>query len=673
MKSKATDLINILTECMDKVSRANNNKEISLIIENLLMDFTDSQSATFLLFDHEHQVLYAEKQEQRLQIPMIKPRGLLGNSFLGKNAAIYQHALSEKDYVCEIDNPLKMHIGSQMILPILKDDELVAIARMARTLDHPKGYSVNDLELLRSLTPYLLRVVDVMFRDSASRHEILPDDSYISEEIKKLEENKQEESEEDCRDLMLFFSNTVHDIRTPANSLYGFLELIGQKITDERIRSFIENAKESAKFINEMTTSLLEKAKIEHESQDTGLKSVTTIKFLSGIADGFSANMANKNIEYLIYLSPSLPKKIAVDAIKLKRVLMNLIGNAYKFTPREKQILFYVDYSPKDTRMRVSIIDSGIGIEKKRQKDIFEAFRQAEEDTSEKFGGTGLGLAICAKYVKDMGGKLELESEIDVGSEFSFEIPVEVVDDAPSQSGVVNKRKRVTILTDDIDGGDSNMIARYLNDLGFDMENIKITSKLSLDTTHLFCFQSNYTPEIASIVYNRKMELVIIEESLFSTSEDPLFNDLKIISANTYYGDVIHGTILSKKASRVLIVDDNKINIHLIEAILEDEYCEIMALESGKHLLEKLTRAHRDNHPYDIIFLDKHLPDQNGNALLRQFRDIERKYGYDPIYAISITGDPYLEESEKALYDLHVHKPFNNADVKEAFHKAAKK
>jgi len=661
---------------MDKVSRANNNKEISGIIENLLMDFTDSQSASFFLFDSLQQTLYAHKPNQVIQISMIKPQGLLGNSFLGKNEAIYHHALSEKDYVSTIDNPLKMHIGGQMILPILKDDELVAIARMARTLDYTKNYTSNDLELIGSLKPFLLRVVDVMFRDSASRHELLPNDPDITKEIEKLEEQHGEVRgvrKEECKELMLLFSNTVHDIRTPANSLFGFLELIGQRITDDRLRSFVENAKESAIFINEMTSSLLQLAKSEHETSESKPTTITTIKFLSSIADGFSANMTNKEIEFLIYLNPNLPKKISIDTTKLKRVLMNLIGNAYKFTPKGKQILFYVDHSSHDSTLKVSIIDSGIGIEQGRQKDIFEAFKQAEDDTSEKFGGTGLGLAICAKYVKEMGGKLELESEIDVGSEFSFEIPVGVVDATPSHSGTINKKNRVTILTDNVDGGDANMIARYLSDIGFDGQKITISQQLGVDTTHLFCCQSKYSPEIASIVHNRKIELVIIEERLFSTNDEPIFNDLKIISANTYYGDVIHGTILTKKASRVLIVDDNKINIHLIEAILEDEYCETTTLQCGKYVLEKLSKAHRDNHPYDVIFLDKHLPDQNGNELLRSFRQIEQKHGYEPIYAISITGDPFLEAEEKILYNLHVHKPFNNADVKVAFRNSLKK
>ena len=110
--------------------------------------------------------------------------------------------------------------------------------------------------------------------------------------------------------------------------------------------------------------------------------------------------------------------------MKLKRVLINLIGNAYKFTPKGGNVTFKAKYIKDKGTLKFTIKDTGLGIPKERQQEIFKAFEQAHDDTKVHFGGTGLGLAISSKYVQELGGTLELESEVDEGSSFYFNIPV---------------------------------------------------------------------------------------------------------------------------------------------------------------------------------------------------------------------------------------------------------
>lgn len=118
----------------------------------------------------------------------------------------------------------------------------------------------------------------------------------------------------------------------------------------------------------------------------------------------------------------------SINSLILKRVIINLIGNAYKFTPRNRSIAFRVTFDDLSQKLKFSIKDSGIGIDKSRQEKIFKNFEQANDDTSDKFGGTGLGLSISAKYIQELGGKLSLNSIIDEGSDFYFELPINIVE-----------------------------------------------------------------------------------------------------------------------------------------------------------------------------------------------------------------------------------------------------
>ena len=662
-RGNTSNLINILTNSMDKVSKAQDNYEINNIIRELLKDFTQSEFATFLIYDHKRQILYTDRERDSISISMVNPQGLLGNAYLAKKVGIYNHIASEKYYLPSIDNPTNSRIKSQLLMPILDGDNLVGIVRISRSIRYPNNYTRYDLDLIKSLTPFLIKISLILKGNKESCVTLSLNSSTINREISQIESKSDQEKSSDDNN-MLFISNIVHDIRTPANSLYGFLELIESQIEDERLQEYIQNAKESASFINTLTNSLLDRAKDDYSDSESTLEEVNSIKFFSQIANSFSANMFNKEIDYMIFIDPYLPKKIIIDKMKLKRIIINLIGNAYKFTPIGKRIKFYVSFIKKTDTIRVSIRDYGIGIAEEQQSKIFEAFQQAEEDTKDKYGGTGLGLAISAKYVKDMGGKLLLKSKVDEGSEFYFGIKIDVVDDKVSREAFKITNKKITILTDKRNQNNVILIIKYLTVLGMPRENIVVSHTFCTDTTHLFCFQHKFNDDIVNLAKEKNIELLVIEESLFALDLDKSIN---IISANTYYGDTIRSIVLTQKATRVLLADDNKINISLLRAILEDEYCELVSVDDGAKALETLENAHLDGKPFDMIFLDKYMPSLNGSEVIKRFRMFESQKDLKPIYAISITGDPTLSREDKSLFDLHVTKPFKNADVKSAF------
>lgn len=664
MENQSSRLIQTLTESMDKVSHANNNIEINNIIEKLLIDFTDSEFSTLFLFDSQKRVLFT-KRDNDVPLSVAESKSLLGEAFLTKSPAFYNHIFSEKNYLQEIDNPENLKIKSQVIVPIIDvdNDNLLGIVKVSRSIRFSKVYSRHEVELLSSLTPFISKIIHILSSEKKSDYNNQKiDTSKINEQIRETEKK----SDVEINSAMLFFANTVHDIRTPANSLYGFLELMEEYTQDKKMRVFIENAKESAKFINTLTDSILEQTKQAHEVQVSKPSTINSINFFAKTANIFSANMSNKEINYLVHLDPFIPKEIKIDALKIKRIIINLIGNAYKFTPKGKIVDFKVTFDKKESKLKVSVADQGIGIDKSRQKDIFKAFKQAEADTSEHFGGTGLGLSICAKYISDLDGSLKLESSLGEGSKFYFDIPINITDSEPTYSKLEDLDKKITILTDNISCVDANQIRNYLIELSMPSNNIKIADTISSDTTHLFCFQHKISPQIVEMAKAKEIVVVFIEESLFALTKEFANEDFNIISENTYYGDKIYDAVFSLKKQRVFIADDNKINIMLLQSMLETEHVDISYSLDGEETFNLLKDAHKHNNPFDIVFLDKYMPNMTGTEVIKKFREFEKKNSLKPIYAISITGDSDVSDEEKRLYNIFVNKPFNKSKVRES-------
>lgn len=658
-------LINILVKSMNRVSKNRDHTEIKKIINEILAQLMDARYISFLLLDHMKNELYSINDEEVAAVSMVSPEGLLGNSYLRKAPALYNHVKSEKLFHAQMDNPRDLKIKSQLIYPLVENDEILGIVRFSRSITNTRNFTNYDLSLLKSIDPYLLKLVHLYLNDQSNVMEV--DQSAVNSNVQKVQHAIRDHNA-DINDTMLFLANTVHDIRTPANSLYGFLELMEERIDDPRLLEYVAGAKESAAFIHTLTDSILERVKHENEVQYAEPMTVRSVKYFASIANLFTANMTSKNIHYLVSIDPRIPREIRLDTVKLKRVLINLIGNAYKFTPTDKKIEFRVLYHPDSERLQCIIEDQGLGIPEARQQEIFKAFTQAKEDTGIHYGGTGLGLAISSNYVEELGGTLGLKSQEDIGSRFYFDIPVEVVDAAPSCVPFENRDKKVMLYTDDRFCIDANNIKKLLVDLGMPEERVYIGDKIKKGTTHLFCFEHKFTHKVVEVCQEYTIKLVVFEEKLFSISNKPQYKELKTIAKNTYYGDTVFSTVSSMIKPKVLIVDDNKVNIKLLESILEGSYCEISYEMNPRAALDKLRDSLAQKHPYDILFLDKHMPELSGTELLRAYRTLEEANPeIKPVYSVSITGDVATDEEEKKLFDAFLKKPFKNADIRALF------
>ncbi|HWX56821.1 MAG TPA: PAS domain S-box protein [Verrucomicrobiae bacterium] len=243
-----------------------------------------------------------------------------------------------------------------------------------------------------------------------------------------------------------FLANMSHEIRTPLNGVIGMLELAGDPGLSSQHAEFIGLAGSAAGSLLSVVNDILDYSKIaagKLELERTEFDLADTVAQALGI---MSLNALKKGLSLTSHLTPDVPRFVLGDPVRLKQVLLNLLGNAIKFT-RHGQIALNVQLEKAQqgkAELKFSITDSGIGIPPEKQKMIFEAFSQADASTTRQFGGTGLGLVIASRIVQFMGGNLWVESEIDKGSTFHFTAILDIADGPGLQPAGPVPAERVT-------------------------------------------------------------------------------------------------------------------------------------------------------------------------------------------------------------------------------------
>ena len=475
------------------------------------------------------------------------------------------------------------------------------------------------------------------------------------ETISKKAQTSEQEALKANQTKSQFLANMSHEIRTPLNAIIGFADILSKAQLHNNDKDKAVIISKSAKALLDIINDILDISKIESGKFEISKTNFSLRELLEQIVQLYAVNTKQKNIRFVYRLDENIPEFVISDEIKIKQVFSNILSNAIKFTPENGKVTFDINlikFENKMARIRFSIKDDGIGISPKDQKKIFEPFSQADGSISRKYGGTGLGLAICLNIVKMLGSEIELESKVNKGSTFFFELDFEVQDVNTIDPAKFKYNFAICNVVEDTEGIRDHLvnIVKYFGRIhqGDDIDNYE---KIDL----IFCFGD---PQFYERLKNRKerfkcpVVFVGNKEKLNNNKMKPLmdyFLDVPIYGSKIFNiiaevksiekNDRSLEIIDEKFSGKILVAEDNINNQLLMNLILKDLGLNVTIVENGKLAFKK----YKENN-YDLIFMDINMPVMDGLETLKEIKkyEIETQKKYTPIIALTanaIDGD----------------------------------
>lgn len=535
-----------------------------------------------------------------------------------------------------------------------------------------------------------VRELELLGRDFNCMADAIQTDIQLRKQAEGQAKEAQNAAEEADRAKSDFLANMSHEIRTPMNAVMGMAHLALQTDLNERQRNYLKKIESGAQSLLRIINDILDFSKIEAGRLDIESVQFSLHEVMQNVADIAATRATNADVEVLFDLPASLPTEMIGDPLRLGQVLINLVGNAIKFTARGEVVVRVEEQERTDTEVTLlfSIRDTGVGMTPEQVGRLFHAFTQADASTTRRYGGTGLGLTISQRLVQMMGGSIEVVSEFGVGSTFSFALGFPMRADATSLAeragdDLVGLRCLVV---------DDNPAAREI-----------LTSTLEGFGLTVTCSASG--EEAVEEVQPRRFDVVLMDwrmpgmngieaaaeirkrcgkdlrillvtaygrEEVLAQADDANFDGymIKPVSASTLLDTLVelrapaiaHRRLVAQadvdqplRGLTLLLAEDNPVNREIAVEMLELSGAEVDVATTGREAVER-SAARR----YDAILMDMQMPEMDG---LEATGTIRAKPGPSQrIPIIAMTANAMEADRQRCLeagMNDHVAKPVN--------------
>jgi len=500
-----------------------------------------------------------------------------------------------------------------------------------------------------------------------------------------------------------FLANMSHEIRTPMNAILGMLALLRKTELTPRQADYAAKTDGAARSLLGLLNDILDFSKVEAGKMTLDPHPFRIDQLLRDLSVILSANVGHKSVEVLFDIDPALPRHLVGDAMRLQQVLINLGGNAIKFTGEGEVVvsLTALEIGAREVTLEIAVSDTGIGIAPENQARIFSGFTQAEASTTRRFGGTGLGVAISQRLVGLMGGELKLDSAVGRGSRFHFCITLplaaDTIDDTPAAAvAAMPAALRALVIDDNPTARD--VLERMGSSLGWAVDvaasGEEALALLQASAAAGVAYQAVFvdwqmpgldgwgtTQRIRELGLTGDAPVVVMvtahgREMLEQrdVSEQALLDGflVKPITASMLFDAVADARAghdrphLSAPAVvgggarlaglRLLVVEDNLNNQQVARELLEDEGALVQIANHGQEAVEAVAAAEP---PFDVVLMDLQMPVMDGFTATRKIR---QDLAMPDLPIIAMTANAMASDREACLaagMNDHVGKPFD--------------
>ena len=584
------------------------------------------------------------------------------NKLLDYSVSSFANEMSDGIVVYNVYKDL-IHINSLLLNTL--DADMVSMLKSIEDLEKwiSKTELVENIEVL----PY---TGDRQYYFRVKKHELIENRYHLGTfytfhdstqtilQMKKMDEVNAE-LEHASKMKSDFLANMSHELRTPMNAVIGLSEIAMREELTPTVKDCLRQISNSGKNLLNIINDILDYSKIEAGKMEIIPCDFEPLSEVNDISNILQTRIGDKDLELFFVVDSKIPKMLHGDSMRIRQVLINLANNAIKFT-KEGFVRITSDCEFKDEKnvsITFHVIDTGMGIKEEDLKKLFVSFQQVDSKRNRNIEGTGLGLAISKRLCEAMGGTIGVKSEYGKGSDFYFTIPLEITDPSPALKVIDASEKCAFCLNEKVKMTDEFL--KEMNNLGVeghlisDIREYKPTGRQDF----LFIEKQYYGEDIINLLDKYDCLTAVVLCSFHSDFESDR-KDLYVMNKpNTTLSMML---VLNRKTigsmnfskeekiikftapeAKILIVDDNLINLKITEGLLEPIKCKCSTADSGK---KALAMVKEDD--YDIILMDHMMPEMDGIETTGLIRETVPRADFSPIIALTAN----VVEGSKDLY-----------------------